>query len=243
MHNIVVSIHAIATFQALHDYLRPRVSGLLSTSSRLSGMLAALQAGVAGLSDSGLPLPSGLADAANAAASSSSGATVTRRRSQRLSAKSATNASDTAAGSSDAPPPSLSGAASHTATQSSTSGEPLDHQETPSSILGSVASDALLDPDLQANFSEDDVDAELFEDDADPDNSIADEKTVTLSVAEGTSVVYLCYLASWTIDIGFQMAPKLSLRLLRGPVLQRPASRKPQPVEDPYPAELRMLLL
>ena len=29
LHNIVVSIHAIATFQALHDYLRPRVAGLM----------------------------------------------------------------------------------------------------------------------------------------------------------------------------------------------------------------------
>ena len=31
LHNIVVSIHAIATFQALHDYLRPRVAGLLNS--------------------------------------------------------------------------------------------------------------------------------------------------------------------------------------------------------------------
>ena len=42
--NIVVSIHAIATFQALNDYLRPRLSGILS-SSRFSHMLAALAAG------------------------------------------------------------------------------------------------------------------------------------------------------------------------------------------------------
>ena len=42
--NIVVSIHAIATFQALHDYLRPRVAGILPSGSRLSGMLAALSA-------------------------------------------------------------------------------------------------------------------------------------------------------------------------------------------------------
>jgi E3 ubiquitin-protein ligase TRIP12 len=44
LHNIVVSIHAIATFQALHDYLRPRVAGLLLGGSRLSGILAALAA-------------------------------------------------------------------------------------------------------------------------------------------------------------------------------------------------------
>ncbi|KAL0953368.1 hypothetical protein HGRIS_004605 [Hohenbuehelia grisea] len=187
MHNIVVSIHAIATFQALHDYLRPRVSGLLSTSSRLSGMLAALQAGVAALPDGGLPLPSRLPDAANAAASSSSAATVTRRRSQRLSAKS-THATDTPTATSDTPAPSMSGAASHAA-HSSTGGESLGHQEAPASILGSVASDALLDQELQANFSEDDVDAELFEDDADQDNAMVDEKTVTLSVAEDGSKV------------------------------------------------------
>ena len=43
LHNIVVSIHAIATFQSRHNYLRPRVADLLS-SSRLSGMFAALTA-------------------------------------------------------------------------------------------------------------------------------------------------------------------------------------------------------
>lgn len=43
LQNMVVSIHAIATFQALNDYLRPRVAGVLS-SGRLSSMLAALAA-------------------------------------------------------------------------------------------------------------------------------------------------------------------------------------------------------
>ena len=62
--NVVVSIHAIATFQALNDYLRPKITRALaaadrsgnnspvptatlaptSTSSRLNGMLAALAA-------------------------------------------------------------------------------------------------------------------------------------------------------------------------------------------------------
>ncbi|KAJ7670440.1 hypothetical protein B0H17DRAFT_1209311 [Mycena rosella] len=44
LHNIVISIHAIATFQALHDYLCPRIAGLLGGGARLSGMLAALAA-------------------------------------------------------------------------------------------------------------------------------------------------------------------------------------------------------
>lgn len=42
--NITVSIHAIATFQALHDYLRPRVSSQGIPGSRISGMLAAFAA-------------------------------------------------------------------------------------------------------------------------------------------------------------------------------------------------------
>ncbi|PLW48785.1 hypothetical protein PCASD_03238 [Puccinia coronata f. sp. avenae] len=66
--NVVVSIHAIATFQAFNDYLRPRIikaqdderlgrpSG--SSTSRLSGMLAAFAA-VAGLPASSSSSPSG----------------------------------------------------------------------------------------------------------------------------------------------------------------------------------------
>lgn len=98
LHNIVVSIHAIATFQALHDYLRPRVSGLLSGGSRLSGMLAALAASGMGSASSRAAAEELLASAAaagnsappvDAPAASSSASTggVIRRRSQRLSAK------------------------------------------------------------------------------------------------------------------------------------------------------------
>ncbi|KAF9473201.1 hypothetical protein BDN70DRAFT_966488 [Pholiota conissans] len=48
--NKAVPIYAIATFQALHDYLRPPVAGLLSNCSRLSGIFAALPAsGFAGI--------------------------------------------------------------------------------------------------------------------------------------------------------------------------------------------------
>ncbi|KNF05214.1 hypothetical protein PSTG_01838 [Puccinia striiformis f. sp. tritici PST-78] len=90
--NVVVSIHAIATFQAFNDYLRPRIikaqdderhgrpSG--SSTSRLSGMLAAFAA-VAGLpassssstpsshlEDSGFSLPSRV-EAAESSTSSS----------------------------------------------------------------------------------------------------------------------------------------------------------------------------
>ena len=35
--NIVVSIHAIATFQAFNDYLRPRILAAQAQADRLSG--------------------------------------------------------------------------------------------------------------------------------------------------------------------------------------------------------------
>ena len=55
--NITVSIHAIATFQALHDYLRPRVSSQgLPPGSRISGMLAAFAA-AAGIPPGALSRP------------------------------------------------------------------------------------------------------------------------------------------------------------------------------------------
>ncbi|KIO30590.1 hypothetical protein M407DRAFT_14294 [Tulasnella calospora MUT 4182] len=58
--NITVSIHAIATFQALHDYLRPRVAGVGPGASGISGVLAAFAA-AAGIPSSALsgrrPIP------------------------------------------------------------------------------------------------------------------------------------------------------------------------------------------
>ncbi|KAH9004468.1 hypothetical protein EDB86DRAFT_2883363 [Lactarius hatsudake] len=156
--NIVVSIHAIATFQALHDYLRPRVSGLMFSGSRLSGMLAAL----AGVTSGALPAgPS---------------ATVERRRSQRLSAKSAAAASEAVleppvveAGPSNPPPASLGSSA-----------------EPPTSAAGE---DSFGDnAEFTADFTDDDVEAEVFDDEIDPDN-VSAEKTVTLSVADDGSKV------------------------------------------------------
>ncbi|EGG06319.1 uncharacterized protein MELLADRAFT_48491 [Melampsora larici-populina 98AG31] len=69
--NVVVSIHAIATFQAFSDYLRPRIIkgqdderlGRPSSSGRLSGMLAAFAA-AAGLPSS--VASSGIPDSASA---------------------------------------------------------------------------------------------------------------------------------------------------------------------------------
>ena len=104
--NVVVSIHAIATFSSFNDYLRPRVASALAAeerskagspgpgsasapSSRLSGMLAAFAAAT------GMPPPdaegSGLANALSASAPPSarrpSVADSGRRRSSRLSAR------------------------------------------------------------------------------------------------------------------------------------------------------------
>ncbi|KAJ6519112.1 hypothetical protein C8R45DRAFT_950282 [Mycena sanguinolenta] len=177
LHNIVVSIHAIATFQALHDYLRPRVAGLLGSGSRLSGMLAALAA--SGFTGSPVPTPGEAppqppvpaAAESSSAGASASASTITRRRSQRLSAKNAAPA-EASASTSDAPVagPSSDGAAGS------------------SNIEGGPSSN-IIDSEMTADFTdEEEVDAEVFDDDVDPDNSIAD-KTVTLSIAEDGSKV------------------------------------------------------
>ncbi|KAJ7931766.1 hypothetical protein B0H13DRAFT_1957533 [Mycena leptocephala] len=184
LHNIVVSIHAIATFQALHDYLRPRVAGLLGSGSRLSGMLAALAAsGFTGTaaptpseapSQPAIPPPPAAAESSSAGATAS-GSTITRRRSQRLSAK---HAPPTEGAASDAP------------------GGP------PSNII---------DSEMAAEFTdEEEVDAEVFDEDVDPDNSIAD-KTVTLSIAEGTTpLTFLIAPANSLSDGTPSLAPRAS---------------------------------
>jgi E3 ubiquitin-protein ligase TRIP12 len=145
--NIVVSIHAIATFQALHDYLRPRVSGLMFSGSRLSGMLAAL----AGVTSGGLPSSSKPPEQPEASTSAGPSATVERRRSQRLSAKNAAAAANELAaeplaaeeaGPSNPPPAPLSSSA-----------------EPPMSAAGE---DNFGDnPEFTADFTDDEVEAEV----------------------------------------------------------------------------------
>lgn len=161
LHNIVVSIHAIATFQALHDYLRPRVAGLLGSGSRLSGMLAALAAsGFTGGPSSRTEEATTASSAAADAGSSTPAATpsITRRRSQRLSAK-------------------------NSATAEPSDGPAIDPPPT-DNVPETAPSDTVVESEIHADFSDDEVDAEVFDDDVDPDTSISD-KTVTLSVAEG----------------------------------------------------------
>ncbi|KAI0664313.1 hypothetical protein C8Q70DRAFT_946839 [Cubamyces menziesii] len=189
LNNIVVSIHAIATFQALHDYLRPRVAGLLSSSSRLSGMLAALAA-------SGLTPPSsrfGLSDAlaraaasaseASAATSSAGAGGVNRRRSLRLSAK------QKAAGEgAEATGESLGGSISASGEARGVSD--VAEGESIASVAEPAPSDTVVnDDEFTADFTDDevDVDAEVIEEE-DPDNSISD-KTINVSVGEDGSKV------------------------------------------------------
>lgn len=104
--NVVVSIHAIATFQAFNDYLRPRILAATSSAERSSASTSAPQVGGAGGMLSGFlaafAATSGSSQDANAQASgsgtrisSSLGADSTsdakptsslnRRRSSRLS--------------------------------------------------------------------------------------------------------------------------------------------------------------
>jgi E3 ubiquitin-protein ligase TRIP12 len=119
--NITVSIHAIATFQALNDYLRPRIQGPAAGVSRISGALAAAFASATGLtpptssrtnqSSAGGSAPtlptagsddSATASSLLAASPDADGETSTRRRSLRLSAKGTVQA---AGPSSSAPQP------------------------------------------------------------------------------------------------------------------------------------------
>ncbi|THH12821.1 hypothetical protein EW146_g7335 [Bondarzewia mesenterica] len=202
--NIVVSIHAIATFQALHDYLRPRVAGLLFSGSRLSGMLAALASGLgqsassstgasAGTSAAELQTKTSSAQAESsvvAGISASAPATSSalgRRRSLRLSAKNGLADAATFATAPSTQP-------SVTAEAGPSSNAPLSRStisEPPASALGEPApSETVVNEEAEfaADFTDDEVDAEVFDDEMDADNSVT-EKTVTLAVADDGSKV------------------------------------------------------
>ena len=182
LHNIVVSIHAIATFQALHDYLRPRVAGLLGPSSRLSGMFAALAA--SGFTGSTSRASN---EESSQASKTVSGAletnpppvapgTVTRRRSQRLSAKANPSAANENPSGTD-----------QIVADASASAKPSLQGE--AAVVEPAPSDTVVDSELQADFSDDeDIDAEVYDEEVDPDISVAD-KTISLSVIEGRKLI------------------------------------------------------
>lgn len=171
LNNIVVSIHAIATFQALHDYLRPRVAGLLSSSSRLSGMLAALAAsGLAppssrfglteALARASASASASISDASGAATSSAGGAGASRRRSLRLSAKQRTTGdSEDASAEPSEPAGSTTGA---TAESSSVRGvADLAEAESIASVAEPAPSETVVnDDEFAADFTDDEVDVD-----------------------------------------------------------------------------------
>ncbi|KAG9312850.1 hypothetical protein JVU11DRAFT_6281 [Chiua virens] len=170
LQNMVVSIHAIATFQALNDYLRPRVAGLMS-SGRLSNMLATLTAsGFGPGATSRAPgQEAGQATITSTINPSSSSSDVpppvnevSRRRSQRLSVKNATSGSSGTVP--DNTSPSTTGSAS--------AFDILSRREEP----------LVQESGLATELTDDEVDAEVFEEDGDGDS--AADKTVTLSVGE-----------------------------------------------------------
>ncbi|KIJ20720.1 hypothetical protein PAXINDRAFT_165588 [Paxillus involutus ATCC 200175] len=171
LQNMVVSIHAIATFQALNDYLRPRVAGLLS-SGRLSNMLAALAAsgfGPGAASRTPPNLETGQATRAASVwpASSPTEAPVPsnevrRRRSQRLSAKNGISGA--------------SGAISDDTSTATTS------PTFASKSMSRPEESLIQDSEFATELTDDEIDAEVFEEDEDGD--LAADKTVTLSIAE-----------------------------------------------------------
>ncbi|KAF9778308.1 hypothetical protein BJ322DRAFT_1114126 [Thelephora terrestris] len=163
LNNIVVSIHAIATFQALHDYLRPRISGLLN-SSRL---LAALTGSLSSASSSRPPPPLESSTKPPEATTTESG--PARRRSLRLSAKKdAQNNAESAKAPDDVTP----AVEPETSKVDALSDTGMSHDDT----------------HIEADFTDDEVDADVFDEDLDGDRSVV-EKTVNLSVADdGTKV-------------------------------------------------------
>jgi E3 ubiquitin-protein ligase TRIP12 len=183
LQNMVVSIHAIATFQALNDYLRPRITGLMSTGG-LSGMLAALAASGFGPASSRNP-PEAPIQASKPAESSSAtksasetpvagSSEIGRRRSLRLSAKNGGPSGDKSEGS------------SATATTIGSVHNGSSSSVAPQSTAQRM--EALIqDGGLISDFTDDEVDAEVFEDDDDIDS--AADKTVTLSIADDGSKV------------------------------------------------------
>ena len=159
----MVSIHAIATFQALHDYLRPRVSGLLSGGSRLSGMLAALaasgfgpgssQAAAEELRQPSATLP---APAEGDAQTPSSASGIARRRSQRLNAK---KTSSSAESSVEALAASEAGPSDAVVSNALILEPPVPHAG--ASSTETAPSETLAhDSGFAADFTDDEVDAE-----------------------------------------------------------------------------------
>ncbi|KIP04525.1 hypothetical protein PHLGIDRAFT_191474 [Phlebiopsis gigantea 11061_1 CR5-6] len=217
--NIIVSIHAIATFQALHDYLRPRVSGIMAGGSRLSSMLAALASSglTPGSSAAGLlgelPRPPPTESASTAG--------VTRRRSQRLSAKKSGQLQDSEAGD-DAQ-----------IAQSDEPGQPASSgsnalESTETGIGESAPSDTVVNEDDYAEFTDDevDVDAEVIEEDGD---SEMPDKTVMVSVGDDGSKVVAQTPEGTRVATPNPAKSTSALRISTGPKASYAAALKAKP--------------
>ncbi|EUC59067.1 E3 ubiquitin protein ligase [Rhizoctonia solani AG-3 Rhs1AP] len=199
--NIVVSIHAIATFQALNDYLRPRVAGALAGmgagGSRLSGVLAAFAAAAglpagalsrvaAGSSGAG---PSSTSAAAGSSAGSTSAPTIGRRRSQLLKAKDSaaadeSNTSPTAEASPTAETVTSNPLAATAATAESMLAALAASGESGLPVLGSED----FDMEHAEDMLNEDLEAEFYEEDMEPHQG-SPEKTVSVSLNDdGTRV-------------------------------------------------------
>jgi E3 ubiquitin-protein ligase TRIP12 len=181
--SLSVTIQAIALVQALHDYLRPRVADpmYLSGNSALQNMFAAYAAsrggsgstarllaaltGAGGIGGAG-PRPGSSAAAGSTSAPADTAATgdkkeekTQRRRSARLSGRPPTDGEEPAPEASAAPPLSASAP------------EP--------SALGGLP----LGMDFDDEFSDDEYDAEVFEEDMEEELAPPTEKVVNMSMA------------------------------------------------------------
>ena len=125
--------------------------------------------------------------AANPGAESSAAAApaaIQRRRSQRLSAKQAGSSSGEPATEMNGDSSMLMDASTSAAVAASDASSTLDTVLAP---VGPALGNNVIDTGLAADFTddeEDEVDAEVFDDEVDPDTSLS-EKTVTVSVVEG----------------------------------------------------------
>jgi E3 ubiquitin-protein ligase TRIP12 len=190
--NITVSIHAIATFQALHDYLRPRIAGAGPGGSRLNGVLAAFAA-AAGLPSGSLSRrASALSQALDAAASMPPpSAPSTSTTDQDTVPKTEQPATPTPAVRKprrslrlrkEAPPPTDGSAEAETSTAAA--GPSGTAAVAPSTLNTAMIPDDFMDDmDQEEDFLGDDFEAEVYDDTP----SVNQEKTVSLAVAEGMS--------------------------------------------------------
>ena len=100
--------------------------------------------------------------------------------------------------------------------------------------VGPALGNNVIDSGLAADFTdeEDEVDAEVFDDEVDPDTSLS-EKTVTVSVVEGLLTILL-HVALLLISLLPKMIRKLRRRLQTAPMWQ-PLMPRQMRVSWPWP--------